>query len=414
MKINDCFAESKPSVPASTSFIIRSMRFAISIRCIVTCLAFLCLAAGLPAQAGVRADACKVNMPYQGPAQAGTLDAGLFPHTAFNPAPMPDAIAERLQERFTELLPLTEATAGTIAVWHPGSGRWSYRIGEGDSPFWWASVAKLFTATIIWQLIESGELDLQDRVNQWLPNYPGAELITVDQLLTHTSGVFSFNADKKLRARKGYTPPQELLKISARHRFDFCPGTNWYYSNTGYVMLGLIAEAITKQPLAKLVEQRIAEPLGLDSVRMASPDDRANSFTKGVDDSAPNIQAIATTFAAGGVLGNAGDMVSFLHSILSGGMLRPGSRDQAFSKRYPMFGQAESYGRGVMVLPVPDPEFTTTWIGHTGGAPGAKAVLIYDTKRQVYMAVSINRQAAAEAIANNMLKTLDALLIATE
>jgi D-alanyl-D-alanine carboxypeptidase len=63
-----------------------------------------------------------------------------------------------------------------------------------------------------------------------------------------------------------------------------------------------------------------------------------------------------------------------------------------------------------MVIPVPDPEFTTTWIGHSGGAPGAKAVLIYDTRRQVYLAAAINRQAAAEAVANNMLKTLDTLL----
>jgi D-alanyl-D-alanine carboxypeptidase len=414
MKISHSFSESSLLVPASISFTIRSMRFTMSIRRIVACFALLCLTAGQLAQAAIGVDACKVNMPYRGPAQAGALDAGMFPGGVFNTAPMPEAVADRLQERFTEVLPLTEATAGTVAIWHPEVGRWSYRIGEGDAPFWWASVAKLFTATIIWQLIESGQLDLQDRADQWLPGQYGAELITVDQLLTHTSGVFSFNVDKKLRNRTRYTPPRELLKIAAKHRFDFCPGTDWYYSNTGYVMLGLIAEAITKQPLAELVDQHIAEPLGLSSVRVASPDDPANSFTPGVDDSAMNIQTIATTFGAGGVLGNAGDMVSFLHSVLTGGVLSTGSRDDAFSRRYAMFGQMETYGRGVMVIPVPDPDFATTWIGHTGGAPGAKAVLVYDTRRRVYVAVAINRQAAAEAVANNMLKTLDTLLAAPQ
>jgi len=88
-------------------------------------------------------------------------------------------------------------------------------------------VGKLFTATIIWQLMETGELELQDRLHRWLPGYNGARLIAVDQLLTHTSGVFSFNADKKFRAHEGFTAPEALLKIAARHRFDFCPGTDW-------------------------------------------------------------------------------------------------------------------------------------------------------------------------------------------
>jgi len=175
-------------------------------------------------------------------------------------------------------------------------------------------------------------------------------------------------------------------------------------------MLGLIAQAATGKSLATLLGERITQPLKLDSVRLAKPDDPADSIVRGFDDAATNIQLIATTFGAGGVLGDADDMVTFLHSMLSGGVLSMRSRDAAFSRRYAMFGQLESYGRGVMVLPVPDPDFTTTWIGHTGGAPGAKAVLAYDTQRQVFIAVAINRQAAAEAVANSMLKSLDALL----
>ncbi len=75
-----------------------------------------------------------------------------------------------------------------------------------------------------------------------------------------------------------------------------------------------------------------------------------------------------------------------------------------------MFGQMISYGRGVMVMPIPDSDHPTTWIGHTGGAPGAKAVLAYDTQRQVLFAVVINLEAAAEAVANNLLKTLDEMI----
>jgi D-alanyl-D-alanine carboxypeptidase len=365
------------------------------------------------AWAGTHAATCEANLPYEGPPPAGALDADLFPRADFNATPMPQALSGPLRDRFAELLPLTGATAGSIAIWHPEAGRWSSRIGAGEAPFWWASVGKLFTAAVTWQLIESGELGLEDTVDRWLPEFDGAGLVTVDQLLTHTSGVFSFNADKKFRARDGYTAPRELLRIAERHRFDFCPGTNWYYSNTGYVMLGLIAEAVTGESLATLVDRRIARPLGLGSVRLAGAGDPADSFMHGDAELAPGIEGIATVYAAGGVLADAGDMVSFLHALLSGEVISLESRDEAFARRYPMFGQAESYGRGVMVIPVPDPEFTTSWIGHSGGAPGAKAVLAYDTRRQAYVAVAINRQAPAEAVANNMLKTLDGLLATT-
>lgn len=90
------------------------MRLAMTVRLIVTCFVFLCLTAGQPVRAGIKAETCEVNMPYQGPAQAGALDAGMFPRTAFNAEPMPEAIADRLQERFTELLPLTEAVANNM------------------------------------------------------------------------------------------------------------------------------------------------------------------------------------------------------------------------------------------------------------------------------------------------------------
>ncbi len=95
------------------------------------------------------------------------------------------------------------------------------QVGAGDTPFWWASVGKLFTATLILQLVEDGQVALDDRVSKWLPLYPGAELMTVNQLMTHTAGVFSFQSDKKWRLKKGHTTPDQLLKISARHQFDF-------------------------------------------------------------------------------------------------------------------------------------------------------------------------------------------------
>ncbi len=364
----------------------------------------LCLTTG--ALAAVKPRECKPGMSYQGPARAGSISADLLPDRTFANQPMPHTVADALDARFRELLPLTEATAGTIAIWHPTLGRWSQRIGSNDAPFWWASVAKLYTATIIWRLIERGKLSLDDTIDKWLPDYPGAGLIRVNHLLTHTGGVFSFNADRKFREKTTYTSPDRLLRIAARHQFDFCPGTDWYYSNTGYVLLARIAEEISRASFAELIKAEITAPLGLSSTHLATP---SAAVVPAFDGNGHTSAQIATTWGAGGVLSDAGDMVTFLQAWLSGRLVSAASRDAAFAERYAMFGQMESYGRGVMVLPVPDPEFTTTWIGHTGGAPGTKAVVVFDARRQVFIAVAINRQAAAEAVANNMLKALDSL-----
>ncbi len=369
---------------------------------------------GLGAASGVfgsvKPKDCRFGMSYQGPARAGALAADKFPSGVFNATPMEQALATQLDARFTQLLPLTEATEGAVAVWHPDLGRWSTRIGQSDAPFWWASVGKLVTATIVWQLIEASELGLDETIDRWFPRFPGANLITVNQLLTHTSGVFSFNADKKLREERGYARPARLIKIAARHDLDFCPGADWNYSNTGYVMLARIVEKVTKQPLDKLIEQRIAKPLQLESVRLVKRSDPAGSVVSGFDANRTSIKQMAGSFGAAGIAGDAADMVTLLHALLTGKLVTKDTRDAAFADRYSMFGQLVSYGRGVMVLPLADPDFTTTWIGHTGGAPGAKAVLAYDTERQTYVAVVINRQAAAEAVANNLLKTLDTIV----
>ena len=75
-----------------------------------------------------------------------------------------------------------------------------------------------------------------------------------------------------------------------------------------------------------------------------------------------------------------------------------------------MFGEPMHYGRGVMVMDVPDPEAPTTWLGHVGGSPNAKTVLMYDVNREAFIAVSLNAQGPAEALANVLMKTLDGYL----
>ena len=360
---------------------------------------------------------CTDETPYAGPATRAGDAATLLPKTGIDrrteaAQTMPVELADTLDREFEALLEKTEAPAASIAVWSPLHGHWSQSSGipEGASErFWWASVGKLVTGTLILQLVEDGRLSLDDTIDRWFPDYPLAAEIMVDDLLLHRGGVFSFQADKKLNRQRGYKSPDKLLAVSAGHGPDFCPGSNWHYSNTGYLMLGLIVEAVEGDSLSALVHARIVEPLGLESLRLVTPDDDNGLIVPPASKPPTEAREIASLLGAGAIVATARDMLTLLDAVLSGRFYDDATRGKVFATLYPMFGSSMYYGRGVMLIEVPDPGAPTIWLGHMGGSEGAKTVLIYDTERDTYVALALNKAAPGEAIVNHLLKTLDGL-----
>jgi len=360
---------------------------------------------------------CTDETPYAGPApRAGDLQTLLPTARTDQPAHFEQSIAAEgsaaLNREFRALLEKTGVPAASIAVWSPTHGYWSQSSGvrEGASErFWWASVGKLVTGTLVLGLVEDGRLSLDDTIERWFPDYPLAAQITVDDLLLHRGGVFSFQADKTLDRRRGYKSPDTLLEVSAGHGPDFCPGSNWHYSNTGYLMLGLIVEAVEGESLSTLVDRHVARPLGLDSLRLVTADDNNDLIVPPAGNRQTEVREIASLAGAGAVVATAGDMLVLLDAVLTGRFYGNATRRKAFETLYPMFGSSMHYGRGVMLIDVPDPDLPTSWLGHVGGSEDSKAVLIHDTRRNTYVALVLNKAAPGEAIVNHLLKTLDEL-----
>lgn len=137
-----------------------------------------------------------------------------------------------------------------------------------------ASVTKAFVATVILRLAGDGRLSLDDTVERWLPgvvsgNGNDGRAITIRQLLQHTSGIhddypdYTSAEDFYQHRYDTYTPEQTVAR-AMRHRPDFQPGTDWRYSNTGYVLLGMVIRRVTGHPWYEEVRDRIVRPLGLD------------------------------------------------------------------------------------------------------------------------------------------------------
>lgn len=133
-----------------------------------------------------------------------------------------------------------------------------------DAPYQIASISKQFTAAALLLLADEGKLSLDDTVAKWLPGISGGDRITIRQLLSHTAGLQDYwPQDYSFAAMEKPTTPQAIVDRWAKKPLDFQPGTQWQYSNTGYVVAGMIAEKAAGEPLMTFLQQRIFAPLGI-------------------------------------------------------------------------------------------------------------------------------------------------------
>jgi CubicO group peptidase (beta-lactamase class C family) len=133
-----------------------------------------------------------------------------------------------------------------------------------DLPYQIASNSKQFTAMALILLRDDGKLSLDDPVSKYLPGITEGDRITLRELISHTSGLQDFwPQDYMFSDMKVPTTPQHIVDKWAKKPLDFQPGTRWQYSNTGYVVAGMIVEKVSGEPLLTFLNQRIFGPLGM-------------------------------------------------------------------------------------------------------------------------------------------------------
>lgn len=145
-----------------------------------------------------------------------------------------------------------------------------------DTVYQSGSIAKTFTATLIMMLVDRGKLGLDDKINLYFKKAPKIwQNITIRHLLTHTSGIINYDDDKnplKINVRLDYTD-EALFKLIASKPLDFQPGDKFNYSNSGYVLLGMIIKNVTGKHWGDLAEEYIFKPLDMKTARIISEAD---------------------------------------------------------------------------------------------------------------------------------------------
>ena len=172
-----------------------------------------------------------------------------------------------------------------------------YKKGFGDANMEWGvantpatkfrigSVTKQFTATLILQLMEEGKISLDGTISDYLPGYPPAQgdKVTIHHLLTHTSGIPSYTGLPGFMQENTRDPyaPDSFLTFFSSLDFEFEPGSQWRYNNSGYFLLGAIIEKVTGKAYDEVLRERILDPLGLHNTGYEHNNDIIQNFASG-------------------------------------------------------------------------------------------------------------------------------------
>jgi CubicO group peptidase (beta-lactamase class C family) len=182
----------------------------------------------------------------------------------------------RIDHIVDEALSSTGVPSASIAVVRGGRivlarayGRQSPEMATAspDARYQIASISKQFTAAAILILRDQGRLSLDDHVSKYLPGITGGDRITIRQLLSHTSGLQDYwPQDYSFAAMEHPVTPRQIVDQWAHKPLDFQPGSQWQYSNTGYVVAGMIVERVSHQPLLAFLQGHVFAPLGMHPI----------------------------------------------------------------------------------------------------------------------------------------------------
>ena len=314
-----------------------------------------------------------------------------------------EQVVKEIDELLSKAYPANEPGAAVIVVkggktiLRKGYGTADMELGvkvEPDMVFRLGSITKQFTAAAILLLAEQGKLSLSDDMTKFFPDYPAkGRVVTVEHLLTHTSGIKSYTAIPAWRGmwRKDFTVT-ELIDLFKNEPADFEPGTRWAYNNSGYILLGAIIEKVSGVTYEQFLQKNIFEPLGMTHTFYGSAarviPRRVPGYTK-TREGLRNAEYLSMTqpYAAGSLLSNVDDMAVWDAALYAEKLFKQSSLQKAFTPSVLKDGTATGYGFGWSRFPYEG----RTVIEHGGGIHGFSTVGIRIPEDRVYVCILTNR-----------------------
>jgi CubicO group peptidase (beta-lactamase class C family) len=268
-----------------------------------------------------------------------------------------------------------------------------------DTVFRSGSVTKQFTAVSILMLVEQGKLDLQDPLEKFSPGYPTqGHTITVEHLLTHTSGIQSYTSMKEWQSAWGKEfKLDELIDFFKSQPMGFAPGKKWSYNNSAYVLLGAVIEKAAGLPYDQFLEKNIFEPLGMKQTCLELPGriipKRAAGYQK-KGETIANAAYISMTqpLGAGGMVSTVDDLACWDSALYGGKLVSAEQLRRAHTRLRLSDGSTEDYGYGWGIHEYQGIEM----IEHGGGIHGFSCHIMRVPTQKIFAAVLTNSENPAK------------------
>jgi D-alanyl-D-alanine carboxypeptidase len=263
------------------------------------------------------------------------------------------------------------------------------------------SETKTFTATAVLQLVGEGKVGLEDPISKYVKGVPNGQNVTVRELGEMRSGIVDFTENAGWEAEYLAAPmrtwkPRQLLDASFSLPPSFPPGQSYEYSNTNYVLLGLLVEKVTGERIGPYVERHILAPLHLEHTLVPSgaeyPKPHADGYML-----QPLERALVNTtrwnfswaYAAGTMISTLHDLRIWAEAVATGSLLKPAVQRQR--ERFVPFPFSSQAGYGFGLFDV------NGWIGHDGAVPGFESLTVYLPAKEATMVILMNSDADVES-----------------
>jgi D-alanyl-D-alanine carboxypeptidase len=343
------------------------------------------------------------------------------------PTPTMSALGQRLQPQIEAQMKAMQVPGAVIFVQGAGSESWTASLGTSnltthapmslDMHFRIGSITKTFVGTVILQLVDEGKIKLDDPISKYQPEVPNGNNITVREVLDMSSGLYNYSEDEgfdKTLETELYGnntnrvwEPKELLAIAFKHPPYFAPGKGFHYSNTNYILLGLMIEQLTSHAVEDELQRRILTPLGMSNTSMPQLTSSAipNPYPRGYTFVTPASQTdqpggastsnpLDITMVNPSWAWTAGNMISTVHdlqiwakALVTGKLLSAATQKERLSW-LPITGGSPTYPLkyGLAIASFGG------FIGHNGGLPGFQSFMGYKPEKSEMVVILTNLQ----------------------
>ena len=299
-------------------------------------------------------------------------------------------------------------SGAVLGVSTPGCGTWTGASGLSTATlpvtvtddFRVGSITKTFVATAVIELEAEGKLSFSDALEKWVTGFPNGSGITLDQLLHHTSGIYDYTSDATFDSTESNDPgtvwtPAQLVQIAAGHAAVFAPGASWGYSNTNYILLGLVVEKVTGDDVGKVLHSLAIDKAGLSHTTLAGYEPAVGTMAHGYATTGVDVTTLfdpSYAWTAGAVVSNAPDLVSWASSLYGGNLLSASGLTEMLDT-VPTGQTGTLYGRGVFVFDTAATGVATSW-GHPGDINGYHSQMSYFPDSKTIIVSLVNSDSA--------------------